>query len=98
MTGISHLKKAEQRLKTCEDYNFCRKSYGQRFLGGEGGGSQDVLFIDFLTERHTVKIAHLSKLLEDRVKPSQHFLQNDEVYQSKASVSSTKTRVRTSPL
>jgi hypothetical protein len=24
MIGVSHLKKAEQRLKTCEDYTLCR--------------------------------------------------------------------------
>jgi hypothetical protein len=28
MTGVSHLKKAGYRLKTCEDYAFCRGSYG----------------------------------------------------------------------
>jgi len=33
MTGARHLQKAEQRLKTCKDYVFCRKSYGQWFLG-----------------------------------------------------------------
>jgi len=30
MTGVSHLRKAEQRSKTCEDYTFCREIYGQR--------------------------------------------------------------------
>jgi len=29
MSGVSHLKKAEKRLKTCEDHTFCRESYGQ---------------------------------------------------------------------
>jgi hypothetical protein len=33
MTGLSHLKKAEQRLKTSEEYTFCRGSYDQSFLG-----------------------------------------------------------------
>jgi hypothetical protein len=33
MTGISYLRKAEQRLKTYEDYTICRESYGQRFVG-----------------------------------------------------------------
>jgi hypothetical protein len=33
MTGVSHEKKTEQKLKTCEDYTFCRERYGQRFLG-----------------------------------------------------------------
>jgi hypothetical protein len=32
MTGVNHLKKAEQRLKTCEDHTFCRGSYDQRIL------------------------------------------------------------------
>jgi len=31
MTAVSHLKKAKQRLKTCENYTFCRESYGQFF-------------------------------------------------------------------
>jgi hypothetical protein len=48
MTGVIHSKKAEKRLKTCktcEDYDFRRERYGQRFLK-----SQAVLFIDFLIE------------------------------------------------
>jgi hypothetical protein len=32
MIGVSHFKKAGQRLRTCEDCTFCRESYGQRFL------------------------------------------------------------------
>jgi hypothetical protein len=28
MAGLSHLKKAEQRLKTCEEYTYCREGYG----------------------------------------------------------------------
>jgi hypothetical protein len=51
ITSVSHLREAEQRLKTCENYTFCRESYGQRFW-----------------------------------------------HQSKASVCSTTTRVRTPPL
>jgi hypothetical protein len=31
MTVITHLKKAEQMMKTCGDYTFCRGSYGQSF-------------------------------------------------------------------
>jgi len=33
MTGVSYLKKAEQRVKTCKDYTFSRESYGRHFLG-----------------------------------------------------------------
>jgi hypothetical protein len=44
MTGESHLKKDEQRLETCEDYTFCRESYGQHFLGISR------CLTDFLTE------------------------------------------------
>jgi hypothetical protein len=35
-TQVYHLSKSfkeGQRLKTCEDSTFCRKSYGQHFLG-----------------------------------------------------------------
>jgi hypothetical protein len=32
MTAIRHLKKAEQRLKTWEDYTFCRENYGQPYF------------------------------------------------------------------
>jgi hypothetical protein len=57
---------------------------------------QSVLVIDFLEEQRTVNAAYYSKLLKDREK-SQPFVQNDEVDQSKASVSTTR-RVRTPPL
>jgi hypothetical protein len=57
MTGIRHLKKAEQRLKTC------RESYGQNFWDSQG-----VLFIHFLTELRTTNPAYYWKLLKDRVK------------------------------
>jgi hypothetical protein len=33
MTSVSHLKRARQRMKTCEDYTFCRESYGKQFVG-----------------------------------------------------------------
>jgi hypothetical protein len=33
MTGVSHIKKAGQRLKTCEDYAFCREKLWPVFLG-----------------------------------------------------------------
>jgi hypothetical protein len=56
MTGVSHPKKAEYRLKTCEDYTSCRERYGQRF--GGGGDSQGILFIYVLTEQRTVKVAY----------------------------------------
>jgi len=32
MIGVSHLKKAGQRLKSCKDYTFCSECYGKRFL------------------------------------------------------------------
>jgi hypothetical protein len=32
-TQVSHLKKAEQMLKTCEDYTFYMESHGQSSLG-----------------------------------------------------------------
>jgi hypothetical protein len=64
-TGVSHLNDAEQRLKPCEEYTFCRNSYGQRFWDTQG-----VLFIDFLIEQRTINAAYYSKLLKDRVKPA----------------------------
>jgi hypothetical protein len=54
--------------------------------------SQGVLFIDFLIEQ-TINAVYYSKLLTDRVKSD--FVQNDELGQTKASVSSTTKRVRT---
>jgi len=63
MTGVSHLKKSGQRLKTCEGFIFCRGSYGQRFWDSQG-----TLFIDFLIEQRTVKAAHNSKLLKEQAK------------------------------
>jgi hypothetical protein len=45
MTGVSDLKKAEQRLKPCEECTFCSDSYDEFFFGG--GGSQGVLFLTF---------------------------------------------------
>jgi hypothetical protein len=64
MTGLSHLKKAEQRLQIRRDYTFCRENYGQRFWASHG-----VLFIDFLIEQ-LINVAYYSKLLKDRVKPT----------------------------
>jgi hypothetical protein len=55
-----HLKKARQRLKTCEGFIFCRGSYGQRFWDSQG-----TLFIDFLIEQRTINAAYYSKLLKD---------------------------------
>jgi hypothetical protein len=52
--------------------------------------------MDFLIGKRTTNVSYYSKLLEDRA--DQPFIQNDEVDQSKASVSSTATRVRTPPL
>jgi len=66
-SGGSHLKKAEQRLKTCEECIFCREGYGQRFW--EGLDSQGFLFIDFMIEQRTINAVYYSKLLKDRVKP-----------------------------
>jgi hypothetical protein len=34
LTIVIHLKKSGDRLKTCEDYTFCRESYGQRSFFG----------------------------------------------------------------
>jgi len=47
MTGVNHLKTAEQRLKTCEDFTLYRESYDRRFWDTRG-----VLF-EFLTEQRT---------------------------------------------
>jgi len=33
MTGVRHLKKAEHKLKTYDDYTYCKENYGRRFLG-----------------------------------------------------------------
>jgi hypothetical protein len=65
MTGVSHLKKAEQRLKTYEDYTFCRKVTAKVFWDSQG-----ILFIDFLTEKLTINAVYYSKPLKDRVKPA----------------------------
>jgi hypothetical protein len=70
MAGVSHLKKAEKRLKTCEDYTFCTASFGQIFLcEGRGVESQCVFFINFLTEQRTINENYYFKLLKDRSKP-----------------------------
>jgi hypothetical protein len=45
MTEVSPLKKAEQKLKMCEDFTFCRGVMARVF-----GGSQGVLLINFLRE------------------------------------------------
>jgi hypothetical protein len=63
MTGVSHLKKAEQRLETWEDYTFCRENNGQRFLGFSK------CLIHRLSDIPT-NAAYYSKLLTDRVKPA----------------------------
>jgi hypothetical protein len=68
MTGVNRLKDAEQSLKACKDYTFCRESYSQLFFFG-GGDSEGDLFIDFLIEQRTINAASYSKLLKDRVKP-----------------------------
>jgi hypothetical protein len=91
VTGIRNLKKAGQEFKTWEDYIL---SAG-KFIRGDFGDSRGPLFVDFLIEQQTINTDYYSKLLEDRVKPA--LFQNDEVGQSKASVSSA-TRIRTLPL
>jgi hypothetical protein len=65
MSGVSHLKKAEQRLKTCKDYTFCRESYGQSCFG-----TLNESYSSILTQQRTINAAYYSKLLKDRVKPS----------------------------
>jgi hypothetical protein len=64
MTGVSHLKKARQGLKTCKEYIFCRESYDQCSWDFEG-----ILF-DFLKEQQTINAAYYLKLLKDLVKPA----------------------------
>jgi hypothetical protein len=46
MTGVNHLKKAKQRLKTCEDYTFCREVTVRVVQDSQG-----ILFFNFLTEQ-----------------------------------------------
>jgi hypothetical protein len=43
VTGISHLKMDESKLKTCEDHTFRRERYGQRVWDSNGA-----LFINLL--------------------------------------------------
>jgi hypothetical protein len=74
MTGVSHLKKPKQKLKKCKDYNFCGESTADIFWD-----SQDILFIDFLTEKRTVNTVYYLKILEDQVKTD--FVQNNKVNQ-----------------
>jgi hypothetical protein len=62
MTGLSHLKKTEQRLKICEDYAFRRKVFVIFF--------KSFLFINFLTKQQTINAYFYSKLLKTRVKPA----------------------------
>jgi hypothetical protein len=69
MNEISHLRKAEQRLKTCEDYTSCRKITASVFFWGGGTLKASVLFIGFLTEQRIINATFYSKLLKDRVKP-----------------------------
>jgi hypothetical protein len=54
MTGVSHLKKAEQRLKICGDYIYCKENNGQRLWDFQ-------LVIDFLIEQQTINAAFCSK-------------------------------------
>jgi hypothetical protein len=58
--------------------------------------SQCVSFIDFLTDNEPPTYIIIRSLL--KTQQSQPFVQNDEVDQSKASVSPMTTRVRTPPL
>jgi len=78
MTGVSYLKRAEQRLKTCEEPTFLRQSYGQRFLG----------YSRRLVQRYepSTQLIIQSFLKSEQ---SQPFVQNDEVDQLQASFSST---------
>jgi hypothetical protein len=57
MTGISNLKKPEQRLKTTHS---ARKVMASVFWD-----SQAVLFTDFLIEQRTINAVHYAKLLKD---------------------------------
>jgi hypothetical protein len=61
MTGVSHLKKAEQRLKTCEDCT----CYREKDMVSTFWDSQGVLFTDFLIEQRTINEAYYSNLFED---------------------------------
>jgi hypothetical protein len=65
ITGVSNLKKAEHKLKTWEEYTFCRERYGRKFWETQG-----ILFIDFLIEQRTINATYYSKLLKDREEPA----------------------------
>jgi hypothetical protein len=64
MLAVSHLKKVELRLKTCEDFTFCRERWSAFF-----GTLQGVLVIVSLIEQRTIDTAYYSKLLKVRVTP-----------------------------
>jgi len=64
MAGVSNLKEAENRLKTCENY-ILQGNLWPAFVYSQG-----YLFIDFLIEQRTINTAHYSYLLKDRVKPT----------------------------
>jgi len=64
MTAGSHLKKAEDSLKTCEVCTFRRESYGQCFLWGFSWH----LIHRFSNKQRIIKAAYYSKLLKDQVK------------------------------
>jgi hypothetical protein len=49
----------------CKDYTFYRDSYGQLFLD-----SEEVLFVDFLSEQRTIDATYYSVLPKNRVKPA----------------------------
>jgi hypothetical protein len=88
MTGVSHLKKVGQSVKTPKTTLSAGKVTASDFWDSLG-----VSFIDFLIEQRTINESYYSKLRKDRVKPA--FCSNDEINQSKASVSPKTMRVST---
>jgi histone-lysine N-methyltransferase SETMAR len=68
MTWVSHLKKAEQRLKTCEDYSFCRERHGHVFWDSQG-----VLVIDFLVDNEPSTQLIIPSFLKTESKASLSF-------------------------
>jgi len=63
-TEVSHIKEAEQRLKICEDYTFCKNGMASVY------GILMAFYSQFSDKkkRRTNDAAYYSKFLEDRVK------------------------------